>query len=121
MKTIRLLRPLLLAAALGTGLFAAEKEKAGPAAKTDTYPLKTCVVSGEALGSMGDFVTYVHKQAGQPDREIRFCCEGCIDDFKADPAKFLKKLDEAAAAKKSAGASTAKPESGHAAAKEHQH
>src|SRR5688572_21097866 len=60
------------------------------------YPLKACVVSDESLGSMGDAVPYVHRVAGKPDRVIFMCCEGCIDDFKADPAKYLKKLDDAA-------------------------
>ena len=41
----------------------------------------------------------IHRAAGKPDRVVFFCCEGCSDDFKADPAKFLKKLDEAAAKK----------------------
>ena len=78
---------------------AAGKKDAAPAAKEDNYPLKTCVVSGEALGSMGDYVNYVHKEAGKPDRIVRFCCDGCIDDFKKEPARFLKKIDDAAAAK----------------------
>jgi hypothetical protein len=60
------------------------------------YPLKTCLVSDEGLGSMGDAVAYVHRVAGQPERVVFFCCEGCIDDFKADPAKYLKKVDDAA-------------------------
>ncbi len=63
------------------------------------YPLKTCLVSDEPLGSMGEAVAYVHRAAGQPDRVVFVCCEGCIDDFKADPAKFLKKVDAAAKAK----------------------
>jgi hypothetical protein len=49
---------------------------------------------------MGDAVGYIHRAAGQPDRIIFVCCEGCIDDFKADPAKFLKKVDAAAPAPK---------------------
>jgi hypothetical protein len=89
---------LLVSAAAG---FAASEAKNAPAPKAaakDTYPLKTCVVSDEALGSMGDYISYIHKEAGKPDREIRFCCDGCIDDFKKEPAKFLKKLDDAAKA-----------------------
>ena len=58
-----------------------------------TYPLKTCLVSDEALGSMGEALGYVHRAAGQPDRVVFFCCGGCTDDFKAEPAKFLAKLD----------------------------
>jgi hypothetical protein len=40
---------------------------------------------------------------------VLFCCEGCIEDFKGDPAKFLAKLDAAAKAKSgSAGKSGGK-------------
>lgn len=100
---------LLLAAAVlaaGAPAFAqAEKEKkpATPPAESQViakaraeYPMKTCLVSDEPLGSMGDAVAYVHHAAGKPDRVVFFCCEGCIDDFKVDPAKYLKKLDDAA-------------------------
>jgi YHS domain-containing protein len=55
------------------------------------YPLKTCVVSDEKLGSMGK--PYVIKHEG---KEVQFCCKGCEKDFKKDPAKYLKKIDEAA-------------------------
>lgn len=54
------------------------------------YPLKTCVVSNEKLGSMGK--SYVHKHEG---REVQFCCKSCLKDFNKDPKKYLKKLDEA--------------------------
>ncbi len=67
------------------------------------YPLKSCLVSNEPLGSMGEATPYIHRVAGKPDRVIFVCCEGCIDDFKGDPAKFLKKVDDAAA-KAKAGA-----------------
>ena len=67
----------------------------GPAAAPAAadYPLKTCVVSGEKLGSHGE--PYDHKHEG---RLVRFCCEGCIDDFNEDPAKYLAKIDQATAA-----------------------
>jgi hypothetical protein len=81
----------------------ANDKKAAPQTETEViakaraeYPMKTCLVSDEPLGSMGDAVAHVHRVAGKPDRVIFVCCEGCIDDFKADPAKFLKKVDEAA-------------------------
>lgn len=76
-----------------------------PETAADAYPLQTCLVSDEPLGSMGDAVVYTHKEPGKPDRVVRFCCEGCIEDFRANPEKFLKKLDaaEAAAAKKKSG------------------
>ena len=63
-----------------------------------TYPLKTCVVSDKEIGgSMGEGLDYIHKQDGQPDRLVRFCCKDCVDDFKKEPAKYLKLIDEAAA------------------------
>lgn len=54
------------------------------------YPLDTCLVSGEKLGSMGDPVIINHE--GQ---EIKFCCDSCVPKFKKDPAKYLSKLDHA--------------------------
>ena len=82
--------------------FAANEKKATPPSESELigkaradYPLKTCLVSDEALGSMGDAVAHVHRAAGKPDRVVFMCCEGCIDDFKADPAKYLKKVDDA--------------------------
>lgn len=99
----------LLAALLGFASFAFaadHKSSSGSAANADDYPLKTCVVSDEPLGSMGETTTYTHREAGKPDRVIRFCCEGCVEDFRQSPEKFLKKLDDAKAAaakKKSPG------------------
>ena len=63
--------------------------------KPDTYPLKTCVVSGEKLGEIGKPYVYQHE-----GREVRFCCKSCLKDFKKDPAKYLKKLDDAEKAAK---------------------
>ena len=62
----------------------------GVAAWTDPYPLDTCPISGQKLGSMGDPV--VKKYDG---REVRFCCAGCIDKFEADLDASWKKVDQA--------------------------
>ncbi len=75
-------------------------ESRQPANKSD-YPLTTCVVSDEKLDDKP--VEYVHKEAGKPDRVLLLCCDGCVDDFKKEPAKYLKKLDDAVAAKAKAG------------------
>ena len=98
-----LLSVALLAMAVPVFAQAGKEKKAAPPTETEviakaraSYPMKTCLVSDESLGSMGDAVAYVHRESGKPDRVIFMCCEGCIDDFKADPAKFLKKVDEAA-------------------------
>ncbi|HEY6170607.1 MAG TPA: hypothetical protein VI454_21415 [Verrucomicrobiae bacterium] len=51
------------------------------------YPLATCVVSDEKLGSMGAPYVFVHD--GQ---EIKLCCKNCLKDFKQEPTKYLAKL-----------------------------
>lgn len=51
------------------------------------YPLKTCIVSGEDLGTMGKPVVIVLE--GQ---EIKFCCKSCKPRFEKDLAKYLSKL-----------------------------
>jgi len=50
-------------------------------------PMTTCVVSGEKLGEMGPPVVINHEGT-----EVRFCCNGCVKKFNADPAKYLAKL-----------------------------
>lgn len=62
-----------------------------------SYPLTTCVVTDEKLGEMGQPFEYVHREAGKPDRTILLCCKHCVKDFKKDPAKYLKILDDAEA------------------------
>jgi YHS domain-containing protein len=86
----------LVAVALLAGFAAAPiitlADDAKPDAKLKPYPLKTCVVSGEKLGEMGEAYVYKYK-----DREIKFCCKDCVKDFNKDPAKYIKKLEEAEA------------------------
>jgi YHS domain-containing protein len=73
-----------------------EPDRAGaskPAASEPTakpYPHKTCVVSGEELGKMGEPKRIVYE--GQ---EIKFCCPDCEKDFRKEPAKHLKKIEDA--------------------------
>ncbi|MBI1390827.1 MAG: YHS domain-containing protein [bacterium] len=56
----------------------------------DPYTLSTCPVSGETLGKMGEPAVLEYE-----GREIRFCCAGCVEKFKADPATYLSKIDQA--------------------------
>lgn len=75
---------------------APETPAAPPAAadpNTKPYPLKTCIISGEELGKMGEPVRFTYK--GQ---EIKLCCKGCQKKFDADADKMLEKI--AAGAKK---------------------
>jgi hypothetical protein len=124
------LLPTLLALVAGlacslTALAAAQEKPAAPAdaarikgghlvAPTDqdaawlakaraSYPLKTCVVSNEELGGMGESKDMIYRQAGQPDRLVRFCCKNCLEDFEKDQAKYLQAIT--AAAKPAAAAS----------------
>jgi len=60
----------------------AETAQTSPAAKP--YPLDTCIVSGEELGSMGDAYIFVHQ--GQ---EVKMCCKKCLKKFNANPEKYL--------------------------------
>jgi len=76
MKLIKVILPLLALSVF---------PMVAPAA--DSYPLSTCVVSGEALGSMGQPIIIHHEGA-----EVRLCCKGCVKKFNADPAKYLEKL-----------------------------
>ena len=94
MKTLSLLCLAAVAVLSWTGCGKEEAPMKGstpPVKPADTaakaYPLKTCVVSGEELGKMGEPVRIVHE--GQ---EIKFCCKSCEPEFKKDPAKFLAKL-----------------------------
>ncbi len=57
-------------------------------AQKGTYPLSTCVVSGEKLDA--DAIDYVY--AGQL---VRFCCKKCVKEFVAAPDKYLAKLQAA--------------------------
>lgn len=106
------LRTLLTLTGLAAGLslaFANEGHNPAAAAKSDSYPLTTCVVSGDKLGEMGDPVKYTYRQPGQPDRVVEFCCKDCIADFEKDPAKYLAQLDAAAAGHTPTGMKAAAP------------
>jgi YHS domain-containing protein len=93
MKTMKSIVALVLAGSFTfaplTGFSAQDKPKTKP------YPLKKCLVSDEALGSMGEAYVFTYK--GQ---EIKLCCKGCLKDFNKDPKKFLKKMEDATPEKK---------------------
>ena len=59
-----------------------------------SYPLESCVVSGEKLDDKA--LDYVYR--GQL---VRFCDKECVGKFIADPAKYLAKIEAARKAKKS--------------------
>lgn len=92
MKNTKQLRTILYGAgcALVLAALAPLALAEGQPAKAKPYPLKTCVVSGEELGGMGDPYVFTHE-----GREIKLCCKGCLKKFNKDSASFLKKLDAA--------------------------
>lgn len=55
------------------------------------YALETCPVSSDKLnGAMGKAIEMIYM-----NRLVRFCCSGCLKDWKKDPAKYFAKIDEA--------------------------
>lgn len=63
------------------------------AAGEKAYPLKTCPVSGQELGTMGE-----PKPVVVAGRMLKVCCPGCTKKLLNDPAKYLKQLDDAESA-----------------------
>ena len=96
---MKIMRPLLAAVLFVSLCAVALNARAGDTntVKLKPYTLKTCVVSGDKLGEMGDPFVYKYK-----DREIKFCCKGCVKDFEKDPKKYIKKIEEAEAKAKKA-------------------
>jgi YHS domain-containing protein len=95
MKTLKnTLAALVAVSLLGGFLAGCAGDPATPAvqAQVKPYTLTNCVVSGDKLGEMGDPYVFVYE-----GREIKFCCKGCVKDFKKDPAKYVKKIEEAEA------------------------
>ena len=97
MKTLKMLAALTLTVPFLTLPLASVAADTNSAAATPPKPdkLTTCPVSGEKLGEMGKPYVFVYQ--GQ---EVKLCCPGCKKDFDKDPAKYIKKIQDAAAAKK---------------------
>jgi len=72
--------------------FAADGKDAKPAKKPKAYTLNTCAVSDEKFESDPDMKPFVFTYE---DREIKLCCKSCKKDFDKDPAKFVKKIEDA--------------------------
>ena len=97
MKKLKILTTIALTVPFLTLPLASLAGDANSAAAAPPKPdkLTTCPVSGEKLDSMGKPYVFVYQ--GQ---EVKLCCSGCKKDFDKDPAKYLKKIQDAAAAKK---------------------
>lgn len=58
-------------------------------ARADDYPIKTCVVTGDAFGGdLGPPIDVKYK-----GRTVRLCCKSCVKKFNANPDKYLAMLD----------------------------
>jgi len=68
--------------------FAVAANDPAPSLK-ESYPLSTCVVSGDKLGQM-EPPTILQYQG----REVRFCCKDCVKDFQKNPEKYMKRLHD---------------------------
>jgi hypothetical protein len=56
-------------------------------ANAKAYPLTTCIVTDNKLGSMGTPVTLYHGT-----QEIKVCCKSCVRKFQSQPEKYMGKL-----------------------------
>lgn len=92
MKKLKNAIAALVALSLVAGPLTAAAADQKADVKAKPYPLKTCIISGDKLGEMGEPFKYVYK--GQ---EIQFCCKNCLKDFNKNPEKYLKQIHEAAA------------------------
>lgn len=68
----------------------AKVDEAYVKAQVAAYPLKKCVVSGEALGGMGEPVDKLYGTT-----LVRFCCSSCVKSFEKDPDTYLKEIADA--------------------------
>ena len=50
---------------------------------------KICPVSGEKIGQSMEPTTYEYE-----GKIYNFCCAMCIDEFKKDPDRYIKKVEE---------------------------
>lgn len=80
------IRDLLLL--LGLLLIAMLATEAANAQKAQPYLLANCIITGEKLGAGASSFTY-------EGREIKTCCELCMEDFYKDPAGYLEKIEQA--------------------------
>jgi YHS domain-containing protein len=95
MKNSKLIAGMILAAAFAIVPLAGRADDASSTGSAEAKPkadlLTTCPVSGDKLGEMGKPYVFVYK--GQ---EVKLCCPNCKKDFDKDPAKYLKKIQDAA-------------------------
>ena len=82
-------KPAAPAEKKATGAKAAEttKESAATAVADAGKPQTACPVMGDKINK----AIY----ADHDGKRVYFCCAGCVNTFKKDPAKYVKKLEDA--------------------------
>lgn len=93
MKTLKTITATILIAAFAAAPLATFAGPTKDEKAKKPYPLETCIVSGEKLGE-GSMKPFVFTHEGQ---EVKLCCKSCQKKFNADPAKYMKKIQEAQA------------------------
>jgi hypothetical protein len=76
------------------GAFAALLLVSTPDARANTYPVKTCVVTGDDLGDDPLMAAY-------KGRQIPLCCKSCVKKFNANPEKYIAAYNKELARHKS--------------------
>jgi YHS domain-containing protein len=94
MKNLKFIPTILSVAAVAFISFIARADGTNAVSSVKPDLLTTCPVSGDKLGGdMGK--PYVFTYQGQ---EVKLCCPDCKADFDKNPAKYLKKIQDAATA-----------------------
>ena len=88
MKNIKVLILVLTLTAFAAGSFWVAAAKAAPEAK----PASQAVTQTKCPVLAGDINKQVY--ADYKGKRIYFCCSGCDAEFKKDPEKYMKKLQE---------------------------
>ena len=91
MKFTKHILTAVLLTGLAAGVLSARADDKPADKKAKPYPLAKCVVSDEKFE---DSRMTPHEFVYQ-GQTIKLCCKSCLKDFNKEPAKYLKKIEEA--------------------------
>jgi len=91
MKFTKHILTAVLLTGLAAGVLNARADDKPAEKKAKPYPLAKCVVSDEKFEG-SDMKPHEFVYQGQT---IKLCCKSCLKDFNKEPAKYLKKIEEA--------------------------
>ncbi|MBI3415268.1 MAG: hypothetical protein HY043_08105 [Verrucomicrobia bacterium] len=90
MKFTKDILTAVLLTGLAAGVLSARADDKAADKKAKPYPLAKCVVSNEKFEG-SDMKPYEFVHEGQT---IKLCCKSCLKDFKKEPSKYIKKIEE---------------------------